>query len=103
MSTRTSTPLLEAMDHGRDGYPRWIVVETTRRRQLTQTAESITTAAVDRGFVALPIDAYLRSRILGANELDERTLLLVDSPAIRRARMPRCFMRRRNRPVRIFY
>ena len=40
--------------------------------------ESITTAAVDRGFVALPIDAYLRSRILGANELDERTLLLVD-------------------------
>jgi hypothetical protein len=51
------TPLLEAMDHGRDGYPRWIVVETTRRRQLTQTAESITTAAVDRGFVALPISA----------------------------------------------
>ena len=72
------TPLLEAMDHGRDGYPRWIVVETARRRQLTQTAESITAAAVDRGFVALPIDAYLRSRILGANELDERTLLLID-------------------------
>jgi DNA-binding NtrC family response regulator/tetratricopeptide (TPR) repeat protein len=72
------TPLLEAMDHGRDGYPRWIVVETTRRRQLTHTAESITTAAVDRGFVALPIDAYLRSRVLGANELDERTLLLID-------------------------
>jgi len=72
------TPLLEAMDHGRDGYPRWIVVERTRHRQLARTAESIMTAAVDRGFVALSLDAYFRSRILGANELDERTLLLVD-------------------------
>ena len=73
-----ATPLLEAMDHGRDGYPRWIVVETTRRRQLARTVESIMAAAVDRGFVALPIDGYLRSRVLRANELDERTLLLVD-------------------------
>ena len=38
-------------------------------------------AATSRGFVAMAIDAYIRARILGAPELDERALLLVDSGA----------------------
>ena len=73
------TPLLEAMDHGRDGYPRWIVIERINARDIPQVAERISASASRRGFVALEIDAYMRKRVLDDNELDERTLLLVDA------------------------
>jgi DNA-binding NtrC family response regulator len=73
------TPLLEAMDHGRDGYPRWIVIESINARDIPHEAERIGASASSRGFVPLGIDAYLRKLILGDNELDERTLLLVDA------------------------
>ena len=65
------TPLIEALEHGRDGFPRWIVAAVAR--------EEIIDAATSRGFVPLTIDAYARGRILGDRELDERTLLLIDS------------------------
>jgi len=73
------TPLLEALDHGRDGHPRWIVADIPRPRLRASTTESIVHAATSRGFVAMAIDAYIRARILGAPELEERALLLVDS------------------------
>src|SRR5258705_1753420 len=75
------TPLLEALDHGRDGHPRWIVADIPRPRLRARTTESIVNAATSRGFVAMAVDAYIRARILGAPELDERALLLVDSGA----------------------
>jgi DNA-binding NtrC family response regulator len=73
------TPLLEAMDHGRDGYPRWIVIESINARDIPHEAERISASAFNRGFVPLGIDAYMRKRVLGDTELDERTLLLVDT------------------------
>ena len=75
------TTLVEALDHGRDGHPRWIVATVPRPQPLARATESIVAAATDRGFVAMAIDAYIRARILGAPALDERTLLLVDSGA----------------------
>ena len=72
------TPLLEAIDHGRDGYPRWITIESIHARDIPREAERISASASSRGFVALGIDAYMRKRVLGDNELDERTLLLLD-------------------------
>src|SRR5438445_2693749 len=72
------TALLEAMDHGRDGYPRWIVVDAPRQRLTSRATESIIAAATERGFVALPVDVYHQERIVDANQFDERTLLLVD-------------------------
>lgn len=75
------TPLLEAMDHGRDGYPRWIVIERVRARDIQQAVERISASAFSRGFVPLEIDAYMRKRVLDDNELDERTLLLLDAGA----------------------
>jgi len=74
-------PLLEAMDHGQDGHPRWIVMALPRPQLLATATEAIVAAAAGRGFVAMAIDAYVRTYILGAPELDERTLLLVDSGA----------------------
>ena len=72
------TPLLEVIEHGREGYPRWIVVEATDDRGRARQAEQVSAAAAEQGFVSLSIDAYLRRLILGDTELDERTLLLVD-------------------------
>ena len=72
-------PLLEAMDHGRDGYPRWIVIESLNARDIPHDAERISASASSRGFVPLGIDAYMRKLVLGETELDERTLLLIDT------------------------
>jgi DNA-binding NtrC family response regulator/tetratricopeptide (TPR) repeat protein len=71
--------LVEAMNHGRDGYPRWIVVEPINARDVAREAERIGACASTQGFVPLGVDAYMRQRILGDTELDERTLLLVDT------------------------
>src|SRR5258705_1176767 len=43
------TPLLEAMDHGRDGYPRWIIIESINARDIPHEAERIGAAAFSRG------------------------------------------------------
>src|SRR4029453_19288517 len=73
------TSLLEAMDHGRDGYPRWITIESINARDIPHEAERISASASSRGFVPLGIDAYVRRLVLGDTELDERTLLLLDT------------------------
>src|SRR5262245_25380748 len=73
------TPLIEAMDHGRDGYPRWISIESINARDIPYEAEQISACASSRGFVPLGIDAYMRRLVLGDTELDERTLLLLDT------------------------
>ena len=73
------TPLIEALDHGRDGYPRWIIVDSINARDIAHQAERISASASNRGFVPLGIDAYMRKLILGDGELDERTLLLLDT------------------------
>src|ERR1043166_8895385 len=72
------TALIEALDHGRDGHPRWVVA-AVRRSVFTDTAESIANAASARGYIALPLDDYVRERILNARQFDERTLLLLDT------------------------
>jgi two-component system response regulator HydG len=69
-------PLLEALDHGRDGYPRWVVGDARSRRQATSTIERVAAAAVRRGFVTISTDLYLRFRELLGADLRERTLLL---------------------------
>jgi len=73
------TPLIEALDHGRDGYPRWIIVDSINARDIAHQAERISASASNRGFVPLGIDVYMRKLILGDGELDERTLLLLDT------------------------
>jgi hypothetical protein len=73
------TSLLEAMEHGRDGYPRWIVLDSISARDVPQEAERIGASASCRGFVALGIDAYMRRHALDDTALDERTLLLIDT------------------------
>jgi DNA-binding NtrC family response regulator len=71
--------LLEALDHGRDGYPRWIVIDAINSRDITHDAERIGQSASSQGFVPVGIDTYMQQRIVGDADLDERTLLLVDT------------------------
>src|SRR5262245_17406368 len=73
------TPLIEAMDHGRDGYPRWIIIDSVNAREIPNQAERISASACSRGFVPLGLDAYMRKLILADSELDERALLLLDT------------------------
>jgi len=73
------TSLLEAMDHGRDGYPRWITIERINARDIPHEAERICASAPSRVFVPLGIDAYMRKLVVGDTDLDERTLLLLDT------------------------
>ena len=72
-------PLLEAIEHGREGHPRWIVVDTIDGRQIARAMERVSAAAAEKGFVSMPVDAYRRRRLVGDAELDERSLLLTDS------------------------
>ena len=67
------------MDHGRDGYPRWITIESINAHDISLEAERICASASSRGFVPLGIDAYMRTLVLGDTDLDERTLLLLDT------------------------
>jgi hypothetical protein len=79
-------PVLEALDHGRDGYPRWVVVAARNRRQATATIERVAAAAVRRGFVAISIEAFLRFRAILRDELRDRTLLLIGTLGADRGR-----------------
>ncbi len=79
-------PLLEALDHGRDGYPRWVVADARTRRQATSTIERVAAAAVRRGFIAISTDLYLRFREMLDAELRERTLLLAGAFGANRSR-----------------
>jgi len=71
------SPLLEAMDHSRDGHPHWVVVDAPRRG--TALPQETVAAASARGFVAVPVETYVRACVIGTAEFDERTLLLVDA------------------------
>jgi nucleotide-binding universal stress UspA family protein len=69
-------PVLEALDHGRDGYPRWVVAEARNGRQAMATIERVAAAAVRRGFVPISIEAFIRFREILQSELRDRSLLL---------------------------
>ena len=79
-------PLLEALDHGRDGCPRWVVADARSPRQATCTIERVAAAAVRRGFVTISTDLYSRFRELLDAELRERTLLLAGAFGVNPAR-----------------
>ena len=73
--------LIEVLDHGREGEPRWIVADTTNGPRSPVVARRVAAAARTRGYVPIAADVYLRLRdVLGA-DLSHRTLLLIVHPA----------------------
>src|SRR5262245_44195479 len=72
--------LLEVLDHGRDGEPRWVVVETTAGQSSVAVARRAAEQARVRGMVPISVDVYLRLRTLLDEELRHRTLMLILLP-----------------------
>ena len=74
--------LVEVLDHGREGCPRWVVLD---RPPGARSAHVIRRAAEDarsRGFVPVAVDLYLRLGHLLVAELHDRTLLLIARPGL---------------------
>jgi len=69
--------LAEVLDHGRDGEPRWVFVETPAGRSSVAMARRLAEDARARGFVPIAVDVYLRLRSLLEDELRHRTLMLI--------------------------
>jgi len=73
-------PLVEVLDHGREGEPRWVVVETSAGPASLAAARRIAEHARVRGLVPIAVDVYLRLRSLLDEELRHRTLMLILAP-----------------------
>src|SRR5688572_18243359 len=73
--------LLEVLDHGREGEPRWVVADTTHGPRSPVVARRVAAAARARGYVPIAADVYLRLREMLDADLAQRTLLLIVHPA----------------------
>jgi DNA-binding NtrC family response regulator len=67
----------EVLDHGRDGEPRWVVMETASAHSSNAVARRLADDARARGFVPIAVDVYLRLRSLLEGDLRHRTLMLM--------------------------
>src|SRR5688572_5238727 len=74
-------PLIELLDHGRDGSPRWFALEATAH-QWRLRARLAAAAARRRGYVAIAVDVFLRMRTLLADELRTRAIVLIARPGM---------------------
>ena len=72
--------LLEVLDHGRDGEPRWVVADTTSGPRSVVVARRAAAAARARGYIPIAADVYLRLREVIDEDLQQRTLLLIVYP-----------------------
>src|SRR5688500_946187 len=72
-------PLVEVLDHGREGAPRWIVADIPTRGWTTAVRGAADDAR-SRGFVPVAADLYLRLRTLAAEDLRDRALVLIARP-----------------------
>jgi two-component system response regulator HydG len=73
--------LVEALEHGREGEPRWIVADTGKGPRSAIVARRLAAAARARGYVPIAADIYLRLRDVLDADLSQRALLLIVHPA----------------------
>jgi DNA-binding NtrC family response regulator len=74
--------LIEVLEHGVEGTPRWIVADVPARSAVAPTVTAAADAARRRGFVPIGADVYLRLRTVVGDELAGRALLLLAPPAV---------------------
>jgi DNA-binding NtrC family response regulator len=72
--------LLEVLDHGREGEPRWVVADTANGPRSPVVTRRVAAAARARGYVPIAAEVYLRLREMLDADLAQRTLLLVVPP-----------------------
>ncbi len=71
--------LVELLNDGRDGSPRWVVLDVGNGAQAAAIARRAASAGRARGFVPMLVPMYERLRDALATDLAERTLLLIGS------------------------
>jgi len=76
---RTPRSLIEVLEHGVDGSPRWIVSDTGAK-DWHREAQTIASEARRHGYVPLAVNVFLRRRLLLANELRTRAMVLFADP-----------------------
>ena len=69
--------LMEVLDHGSDGEPRWVVSDASSAAQAAALARRAAASGRGRGFVPILVPLYLRFREALADDLRERALLLI--------------------------
>ena len=81
-------PLMEVLEHGCDGDPRWVVSDASNAAQAAAVARRAAANGRARGFVPILVPLYLRFRDALADDLRERALLLIGpfGSALREAR-----------------
>ena len=72
--------LLEVLDHGREGEPRWVVADNANGPRSPALTRQVAAAARVRGYVPIAADIYLRLRDVLDTDLAQRTLLLIVQP-----------------------
>ena len=72
--------LAEVLEHGRDGEPRWVVVDSATGQSSAAVARRLAEDARARGFVPIAVDVYLRLRGLLDEDLRHRALMLILPP-----------------------
>jgi DNA-binding NtrC family response regulator len=75
-------PLVEVLDHGRDGAPRWIVADMPAGRGWMAAVRGAAEDARARGFVPVAADLYLRMGTVLHEALAERALVLIARPGL---------------------
>src|SRR5215510_8454798 len=73
--------LTEVLDHGREGEPRWLMLDAAPADR-PALIDRAATAARDRGFVPVAADVYFRLRDLLRRDLEHRALLLIVRPEV---------------------
>jgi DNA-binding NtrC family response regulator len=73
-------PLIEVLEHGREGMPRWIVADTGPRAQSSRLLRRAAADGRARGFVPIAVHLYARLRDTLEEDLRDRTLLLMAGP-----------------------
>ena len=69
--------LAEVLEHGRDGMPRWVVVEARHAGHAAALGRRAAATARRSGFVSVSVDSFERLRGVLAPALADRALLLV--------------------------
>jgi DNA-binding NtrC family response regulator/tetratricopeptide (TPR) repeat protein len=74
------SPLVELLDHGEEGAPRWIVIDTPSSNAAARTARRAAADAQARGFVPIALNVFPYAREALESVLRDRSLLLIAGP-----------------------
>jgi two-component system response regulator HydG len=74
--------LVEVLDYGREGSPRWIALERSPGDRSDQIIRRAADDALSRGYIPIAVDLYLRLCDVLSESIQDRSLLLIARPGV---------------------